>query len=82
MLALGMLNDFISLVSAGLGAPSSLMKADSVVAISFLLEKFGKSIETSFIKEVNSLILLLLKEQNKEIFKAILVYLKKYMKII
>jgi len=49
-------------VSAGLGAPSSLMKADSVVAISFLLEKFGKSIETSFIKEVNSLILLLLKE--------------------
>jgi len=49
-------------VSAGLGAPSSLMKADSIVAISFLLEKFGKSIDSAFIKEVNSLILLLLKE--------------------
>jgi hypothetical protein len=52
------------------------MKADSIVAVSFLLEKFGKNIDYSFIREVNSIVLLLLKEQNKEIFKAVLVYLK------
>lgn len=62
MLSLGMLNDFISMISAGLGASSSLMKADSIVAVSFLLEKFGKSIDSSFIREVNSIVLLLLKE--------------------
>ncbi|KAL4431808.1 hypothetical protein ABPG74_015248 [Tetrahymena malaccensis] len=82
MLNLNMLNDFISMISAGLGASSSLMKADSIVSIGYLLEKFGKNVDTTFIKEVNSIILLLLKEQNKEIFKAVLVYLKKYMRII
>jgi hypothetical protein len=82
MMKLGMFNDFISMISAGLGAVSSLMKADSIVAIGSLLNMFGKEVDHIFIKEVNSIILLLLKEQNKEIFKAVLVYLKKYMKVL
>ncbi|EGR30041.1 pre-rRNA processing protein, putative [Ichthyophthirius multifiliis] len=82
MIKLNMFNDFVSMISAGLGAVSSLMKADSIVAIGSLLNMFGKQVDHIFIRQVNSIILLLLKEQNKEIFKAILVYLKKYMKVL
>lgn len=39
---LGCLSDFVSMVSAGLAGETPLMKANSITAVSFLIEKFGK----------------------------------------
>lgn len=75
-----MLKDFVSLSSAGLAGESALMKANSITAVSFLLEKFGPKIDNSYKKDLQSIILMLIKEENKEVFKAVLYFLKKYQK--
>ena len=77
---LGLLKDFVSMVSGGLAGTSSLMKADAIYAISYLFDKFGNKLEHSFMKEMKNIIILLLKENNKEIFKSTLIFIKKFLK--
>lgn len=78
MESLGMLKDFVSMVAAGLAGETPLMKANSITAVSYLFEKFGNKLEKSFVKEVQGIILMLIKDENKEVYKAILYFLKKY----
>lgn len=75
---LEMLQDFVSMVSAGLAGETSLMKANSITAVSFLMENFGAKLDRSFIKDLQSVILMLIRDENKEEFKAILYFLKKF----
>ncbi|CAD8128275.1 unnamed protein product [Paramecium sonneborni] len=76
LLGLDLLDQFISMVFAGLAAQSNVMKADAVATISLLVDKFYTNLKTEFIEEMTKLILLLLKEQNNEIFKSIILYVK------
>ncbi|CAD8166121.1 unnamed protein product [Paramecium pentaurelia] len=76
LLGLDLLDQFISMVFAGLAAQSNVMKADAVATISLLVDKFYQNLKGEFIDEMTKLILLLLKEQNNEIFKSIILYVK------
>lgn len=40
-----MLRDFVSLSSGGLAGESALMKANSITAVSFLIDKFGDKLD-------------------------------------
>lgn len=59
------------MVFAGLAASSNAMKADAIVTISVLLGLFFQKVHQGFKDEINSLIFMLLKEENNEIYKAI-----------
>lgn len=77
---MNVLSDFIGMTSGGLAGDTPLMKANSITAVSFLMEKFGKKIERNFINDLQGIILLLVKDGNKEVMKAILYFLKKFIK--
>lgn len=72
------------MICAGFSANSSLMKADSIVSLAYLIDQFYEKSKLGypFIKELNSVVLLLLREKNKEVMKAIVHFEKKYLKIL
>ncbi|CAK66022.1 unnamed protein product (macronuclear) [Paramecium tetraurelia] len=82
LLGLDLLDQFISMVFAGLAAQSNVMKADAVATISLLVDKFYSNLKGEFIDEMSKLILLLLKEQNNEIFKSIILYVKLFTQLL
>jgi hypothetical protein len=65
-----------SLITSGLGANSSLMKSDAVEALSIVIAKYHAHIDPHFITNLNQILILLLKDQNKEITRAILNFQK------
>lgn len=70
------LEAFISMILAGLGATSSLMKSDAIACVSILVELFLPQLSATFLREITSLIVLMVREKNNEIYKAVITYFK------
>jgi ribosomal RNA-processing protein 12 len=70
------LEAFISMVMAGLGTEGSLMKADAIVTVAVLVDTFYASLTPGFVSEVTSIVLMMLREHNNEIYKSVLTYLQ------
>lgn len=62
---------------AGLGASSSLIKADTIEASALLMGLLSPQ----FMDEILNIYLLLFNEKNKEIFRSLLKFLKKHIKL-
>lgn len=73
---IGVIKDFLSMIVAGLAGSTSLMKSETLIAIGKIYDKFGSSLEPSFVVEVHNIVLLMFREKNKEIYPALLTYLK------
>jgi len=66
----------VSLITAGFGGSSSLIKADPVAAITSLM----KGLSPQFVGQLLPLVLLLTHEKNREVYRAVLKFLKQYLK--
>jgi ribosomal RNA-processing protein 12 len=78
----GFLKQFINLVVGGFASKTSLMKSASVIGITNILKEIKMEFEVEFLWEVTTLILLLIKEQNREVFKSILGFFKVLFKVL
>ena len=67
---------FASLISAGLAAKTSLMKSVAILGIAQVIKEGDAAFEVDFIWETTSIVLLMIKEKNREIFRSVLRYLK------
>ena len=72
MKQLNLLDQFAAMFAGGFAADSTLMKADALVAMAFIVDKFRSDLPYSYFKDINQISLMLLKENNKEIMKAVL----------
>ena len=54
------------------------MKSCAVLAIGKILLKYGSNINKEFIIEINTLVLLLIKDKNREVYLSILSFYKVY----
>lgn len=70
------LESFMSMILAGLAGNSSLMKSDAIVTLGVLMEKFYDRLSTPFVVELTQVVLLMIREKNNEVFKAVIGYLK------
>lgn len=77
---LGLLKEFLSMMTAGFAGVNGTIKASSILAFGKMFEKYHQEVEKDYIKEIGSLICLLIKEKNKEIFLASLEFFKILMK--
>jgi len=71
---------FASLISAGLAAKTSLMKSVAILGLAQVIKEGGSDFEVDFIWETTSIVLLMIKEKNREIFRSVLRYLKVFFK--
>jgi uncharacterized protein (DUF2267 family) len=72
----------LSTVLAGLAGKTSLMKSATILAVTMLVETLHSQLESEYIDKVAEVVLMVLKDQNKEIFHAALVFLRLYVKLI
>lgn len=68
------LEAFISMILAGLATHSSLMKADAIATVATLIDTFPMT--ATYLDEVTSIVLLMLREKNNEIYKSVITYFK------
>lgn len=64
------------MVLAGLGTSSTLMKSDAIATVGFLIEGFYNKLSPEYISEVSTIVLMILKEKNNEIYKATITFFK------
>jgi len=60
MLSLGLIDDFLQMVLAGLAGNSSLAKAASISACASLLRSFKSQLSATFVQEISAVIFLLI----------------------
>jgi len=72
---------FASLVTAGLAAKTSLMKSATILGMAQVIKESHAGDDPNFVWETTSIVLLMIKEKNREIFKAVIQFLKAYMKV-
>lgn len=66
-------------VVAGFAGKSSLMKVDSLQALTYIIKQGG--LEPAFLEELLDVTLLLFKEKNREVYKGLVKFLKAYLKM-
>jgi uncharacterized protein (DUF2267 family) len=72
----------MSTVLAGLAGKTSLMKSATIQVIGLLLDQKYESLEDEYKEKMTEVVMLVLKDQNHEIFQAVLTFLKVYVKVI
>ena len=71
----------LSMVLAGLAGKTSLMKSATIQVAGLMLEKKDEELETDYKVKIAEVITLMLKDQNKETFHAVLTFLRQYVKL-
>lgn len=71
----------MSTVLAGLAGKTSLMKSATIQVIGIMLEKKDDSLDQDYKEKIAEVILIMLKDQNKEIFHAVTGFLRVYIKL-
>jgi len=73
---------YISYVAAGFAAKTSLMKSAAIMAMAEILKEGKAKLNPEFVWETTTIVLLLIKEKNREVFRAVLQYVKAFMKVV
>jgi len=82
MKEIGFFKAFVNLVIGGFAGKTSLMKSAAVIGVAHIVRDCKHDIDEAFMWEITSLVLLMIKEQNKEVYKAILGYVKILFKVL
>lgn len=56
-----LIGDYMTMVSSSLASKTSMMKADGIIALAYLLEKFKDDVTNSLSKSISEIILMLQK---------------------
>ena len=78
--ALGDPTSFLNIVLAGLAGKTSTMKASTILSVAIIWTKRLDSLDRNYVGELLEVILLLVKEKNKETYNAIISFLKAFIK--
>jgi uncharacterized protein (DUF2267 family) len=72
----------LSAALAGLAGKTSLMKSATIAVVAMMIEAHSDVYETEFKEKVAEVVLLVLKDQNKEVFHAVLCFLRIHTKVL
>ena len=69
-------------MAAGLAGKTSLMKSSTILAIAIIFSKKFRNLPSDYIERLIEIVLIMVKEKNKETYRSILAFFKFYMKAI
>lgn len=76
MVQLEIIEHFAEMLCSGLASNSTSAKTDTIHALTLTLCKFDMRVHEKFVLELTELLLVMIKEKRKEIYKAVLLYLR------
>ena len=79
---IGFLKDFVSIILAGIAGNVSTMKSGTINALNIIITQYFNKLNRNFIEEINEILLLLVKEKDRELFQSLLKYFKNQIKIL
>jgi hypothetical protein len=65
---------------AGLAGETSLMKSSTILSLALIFAKRFKSLDQEYIQKLIEIILIVIKEKNKETYKSVIAFFKFYVK--